>query len=93
MFTRWGAFVYRFRKAVLVLTAALAIGSLGLAAGASSQLSSGGWLDPNSESSRVSDRLSEVFGAGKSSLIVLFRSTRQPGEPARFHDTRVHHRG
>ena len=74
MFTRWGAFVYRFRRAVVIVTAILGIASIGLAVQASSQLSSGGWLDRGSESSRVADRLAAEFEAGRSGILVLFRS-------------------
>ncbi len=78
MFSRWGAFVYRFRRAVLVLTALVALGSASLASQAAHELSSGGWFDPASESSKVADRLAAEFGSGKSSLIVLFRSSTEP---------------
>jgi RND superfamily putative drug exporter len=74
MFARWGALVYRFRRYVVVLSILLAIASLSLASQASSELSSGGWLDSNSESAEVQRRLDEEFGAGKGSLIALFRS-------------------
>ena len=75
MFSRWGAFVYRFRRPVALITIAIAIGLSVFAAQASSHLSSGGWLDPSSESAQVADRLAKDFGAGRSSLIVLFSST------------------
>src|ERR671931_467410 len=75
MFSRWGAFVYRFRRPIVLLTILLAIGSLTLASRASEELSSGGWLDPNSESATVARRLDAEFGAGKSSVIALFRSS------------------
>lgn len=75
MFSRWGAFVYRFRRPVALLTIALAVGLSLFAVQASSRLSSGGWLDSASESARVSDRLAADFGAGRSSIIVLFSST------------------
>ncbi|HEU5204169.1 MAG TPA: MMPL family transporter [Candidatus Limnocylindrales bacterium] len=74
MFARWGALVYRFRRYVVVLSILLAIASLSLASQASSELSSGGWLDSNSESADVQRRLDEEFGAGKGSLIALFRA-------------------
>ena len=75
MFTRWGAFVYRFRRpvALVAVVVALALGYFGL--GASSHLSSGGWLDNGSELARVADQLATNFGAGRSSIIVLFSST------------------
>jgi RND superfamily putative drug exporter len=74
MFVRWGALVYRFRRLVVVAAVLLAVASLTLASQASSALSSGGWLDTTSESAGVSDRLDAEYGAGKSSLIALFRS-------------------
>ena len=75
MFSRWGAFVYRFRRPIVVLTVLLAVGSLALASRASGELSSGGWLDPNSESAEVANRLDTEFGAGKSSMIAVFSSS------------------
>ena len=77
MFTRWGAFVYRFRRPVALIAVVIAIASTTLASQASSALSSGGWLDVNSESAAVSARLDAEFGAGKSSVIALFRSSRR----------------
>ena len=75
MFSRWGAFVYRFRRpvALLAIVVAVVFGAFGLQA--SSQLSSGGWLDSSSESAGVDETLASQFGVGRSSLIVLFRST------------------
>ena len=81
MFSRWGAFVYRFRRPIVVLTVVLAIASAMLATQTSSALSAGGWLDADSESAAVSARLDTEFGAGKSSVIALFRST-TPGADA-----------
>jgi RND superfamily putative drug exporter len=75
MFTRWGAFVYRFRRLFVVgaVGLALALGFFGVSA--SSHLSSGGWLDTTSESASVDERLAAEFGGGKSSIIALFRSS------------------
>jgi RND superfamily putative drug exporter len=75
MFSRWGAFVYRYRRPVVLVAIAVAVGLSVFASQASSHLSSGGWLDRASESAQVSDRLADDFGAGRSSLIVLFSST------------------
>ena len=75
MFSRWGAFVYRFRRPVAVVAVLVAIGLAIFGAQASSNLSSGGWLDTSSESARVDATLASQFGVGRSSLIVLFRST------------------
>ena len=74
MFTRWGAFVYRFRRAVALLAVIVAVASGALASQTSSALSSGGWLDSTSESADVAARLDTEFGAGKSAVIALFRS-------------------
>src|SRR6476660_715289 len=82
MFSRWGAFVYRFRRPIAVIAVVIALASLTLASQASSALSSGGWLDNGSESARVAERLDTEFGAGRSSVIALFRST-APGADAR----------
>ncbi len=85
MFGRWGAFVYRRRRVVAVVALALAFASLSLASQASGTLSAGGWLDADSESSRVADRLDAEFGAGRSSVVALFRSV-TPGADARGAD-------
>ena len=85
MFTRWGAFVYRFRRPIAIIAVVVAIASSFLAAQASSALSAGGWLDANSESAAVAARLDTEFGAGRSSMIALFRST-TPGADARSAD-------
>ena len=75
MFTRWGGFVYRRRRwiAVLAFVAAGAFGSM--AGSVADNLSTGGWLDPTSESAQVADRLEADFGGGRSAFIALFRST------------------
>jgi len=74
LFSRWGRFVYRFRRPLAVVMLVVGVASLGLAAQASDELSSGGWLDRDAESSVVADRLATEFGTGRSSIIVLFRS-------------------
>jgi RND superfamily putative drug exporter len=74
MFSRWGAFVYRFRVPIAILAILAALGGAALATRTSSVLSSGGWLDTTSESADVSARLDTEFGAGKSSVIAVFRS-------------------
>ena len=73
MFSAWGAFVYRHRRIVALLSIVAALASLPFAAQASGVLSNGGWLVTGSESAVVSDRLSQDFGAGRSSLIILMR--------------------
>jgi RND superfamily putative drug exporter len=81
MFSRWGAFVYRFRRPIAILAILVAGGGAALATRTSSALSSGGWLDATSESADVSNRLDSEFGAGKSSVIAVFRAT-TPGADA-----------
>ena len=81
MFSRWGAFVHRHRRPVALIALVIAIASSFLAVKASSALSSGGWLDTNSESAQVAERLDTDFGTGKSSMIALFRSD-TPGADA-----------
>ena len=72
MFSRWGAFVYRFRRIILVLAIVLGAGASTVAGKAASELSAGGWLDPNSESQAVADRLAADFGGGRGTLIPIF---------------------
>ncbi len=81
VFSRWGAFVYRFRKPIAVIAVIVAIGSLALASQASGALSAGGWVDPTSESATVNQRLADEYGSGKGAIIAVFRG--QPGDDAR----------
>jgi RND superfamily putative drug exporter len=74
MFSRWGAFVYRRRRIVILVMLVLAGAAAPLAAGTASQLSAGGWLDKNSESATVASRLESEFGGGRSAFIALFRA-------------------
>ena len=74
MFTRWGAFVYRRRRWLVALALVVAAGLGSLAGGTSSHLTSGGWLDPTSESAQVADRLEADYGGGRTSFVALFRS-------------------
>ena len=73
MFSRWGAFVYRHRKIVLVLAIVVGIAGATFAGRAASVLSAGGWLDPGSESAAVADRLADEFGSGRGALIAVYR--------------------
>ena len=81
MFSRWGAFVYRFRKPVALVAIAVALLASSVAGKAASVLSAGGWLDPTSESTTVNDRLATEFGAGHGTLIAVFHGP--PGSNAR----------
>jgi RND superfamily putative drug exporter len=75
MFARWGSFVYRFRRPVVILSILVAVFATTLASQAAGALSSGGWLDADSESAAVGDRLDEEFGTGQSSVIVVVHAT------------------
>ena len=76
LFSRWGAFVYRFRRPSPSSPSSLGIaGRCRSPRRPSGELSSGGWLDRDAESADVADRLAAEFGAGRSNLIVLYRST------------------
>ena len=75
MFSRWGTFVYRFRRIVVILSIVIAAAATTLASQAAGELSSGGWLDADSESAAVDERLDTEFGTGGSSVIALYRST------------------
>jgi RND superfamily putative drug exporter len=75
VFTRWGAFVYRRRRWIVGLAIVLAAGFAALATDTSSRLTSGGWLDPTSESAQVSNRLEQDYGAGRAVFIALVRSS------------------
>ncbi|MFG1790481.1 MMPL family transporter [Nocardia sp. NPDC049149] len=73
MFTRWGDLVFRLRFAVIGIVAAalLALGGYGLGLG--DHLSSSGWDDPTSESSRGAKIADASFGRDHSSdVIVLY---------------------
>jgi RND superfamily putative drug exporter len=74
MFTRWGGFVYRRRRWIAPLAIVVALGFGALGQSVADNLSTGGWLDPNSESAQVADRLEADFGGGRSVFIALFRS-------------------
>jgi RND superfamily putative drug exporter len=76
VFTRWGAFVYRRRRwvALVAIVFAGAFGSL--AASTADHLTTGGWLDPTSESAQVSDRLEKDYGAGRTAFIAVFESAK-----------------
>jgi len=75
MFTRWGGFVYRRRRWIGVLGLVIAGGLASLSTGVADNLTTGGWLDPTSESAQVSERLEAEYGGGRSAFIALFRST------------------
>ena len=81
LFSRWGAFIYRFRRPIALVTIAFAVTAAITGANVTKALTAGGWVDPSSESAAVSTRLADEFGAGRGSLVVLFQGA--PGSDAR----------
>jgi uncharacterized membrane protein YdfJ with MMPL/SSD domain len=81
MFSAWGAFVYRFRRPIALLSIGIAIASTMLASGVTGALSAGGWTDPDSESAAVTQRLADDFGAGGGSIVAVYRG--KAGDDAR----------
>ncbi|MEU4242731.1 MMPL family transporter [Actinoplanes sp. NPDC026619] len=76
MFAGWGSWVARFRWPVLsvALVAVVGAGIWGL--GLFSQLTEGGYIDPNSESSHASDAITSAFGAQGGDLVVIYTPTK-----------------
>ena len=81
MFSAWGAFVYRFRRPIALLSIVIAVASSMLASGVTGALSAGGWTDPDSESAAVQARLTDEFGAAGGSIVAVFRGN--TGDDAR----------
>ena len=73
MFSRWGRFVYRRRRPVFLLAIVFGIAMATFAGRAAAELSAGGWLDPGSESNAVATRLADDFGAGKGTLVLVYK--------------------
>ncbi len=73
VFSRWGAFVYRFRKPIALVTVLLAIAAASVGSKVTGSLTSGGWTDPHSESAAVAARLAQDFGAGKGLIVAVFQ--------------------
>lgn len=73
MFARWGRFVHRFRWPVLVLSALLLIGSVGIVA-QGAKLESGGFIE-TAESGRASRLIErELPAAGNASFTLIYSS-------------------
>ena len=81
MFSAWGAFVYRFRRVIAILSVVVAVAASTLASGVTGDLSAGGWTDPVSESAAVTERLTADFGAGGGSIVAVYRG--DAGDDAR----------
>ena len=71
MFTRIGQFTVRRRRLVLMLTVVVVIVAGMLGGAVFDRLSSGGFADPDSESTRADDLLEGRFGAGAPNVVLL----------------------
>ena len=81
MFAAWGRFVYRHRRAVVLVSVLIAAGMGVFASRVSSVLSSGGWIDRGSESYAVAGRLAEQFGLSQTDIVIVYQGP--PGSDAR----------
>ena len=73
MLNRLGGFVYRRARLTLVVSGVLLAAAAVVGIGAFGKLQSGGFTDPNSQSSRASQRIDSQFG-GRDNLILLVRA-------------------
>ena len=71
MFTRLGHLAVRRRRLVLAVTAAFLAASVVIGVGAFDLLKSGGFEDPDAESTRAAQLLEERFGQGDPNVILL----------------------
>src|SRR5262249_59445978 len=76
MLARLGRFSVAHRKAVLVGTALFFVLAATLGGGVASHLTSGGFDDPNSESSRARDTIKHDFGKQEPDLALLVTAKR-----------------
>ena len=83
-FHRLGVLTYRFRWVVLLLWAAVLIGSAFFAPELSGRLKGGGFEGSNSEAERVQDLMSEEFGLSPATLTVVFEGDGLPARSEEF---------
>jgi RND superfamily putative drug exporter len=72
VFTRLGTFSVRRRRLVLALTALFFVLSVGAGSQVFDALSSGGFEDPDAESTRAGDVLETAFGQGDPNVVLLY---------------------
>ena len=75
MFTHLGHLVVRRRRSVLVLSLLVLVASAVVGAGVFARLSTGGFEDPDGESTRAADVLAEEFGTGAPDLVLVATAT------------------
>ena len=73
MFAALGRFDYRFRRVIPLVGVVLVVGVGVLSARFGGTLSGGGWEIPGAEAVRARELLSERFGVGRSTLLVVYR--------------------
>ncbi len=71
MFERLGKFVVRRRRAVLGVTALLAVLAVVAGSGVFSKLGTGGFEDPSAESTRAKNMLEQRFGTGDPNVVLV----------------------
>ena len=71
MFTFLGILAVRRRRALLVVTVVFVVAAGVIGGGVFDRLSTGGFLDPGSESSRAETYLEETFGAASPNVVLL----------------------
>src|SRR5918999_6452723 len=71
VFSRLGSFAVRRRRLVLALTALFFVVAAVLGGGVFDKLSTGGFQDPDAESTRAADLLEERFGQGDPNQVLL----------------------
>ena len=76
MLARLGRFTVAHRKAVLAGTALFFVLAVTLGGGVASHLTSGGFTDPDSESSRAADEIKHNFGKQEPDLVLLVTAKR-----------------
>lgn len=82
VFLRLGHLVARRRVAVLISTAIGVVVSLVIGLQAISQLSSGGYSDPNSDSAKVWEYIRETFDARQPGVVLVVDSTTSVDDPS-----------
>src|SRR3954465_3843416 len=80
--TAWGAFLYRSRKLVLILSGLSLLVVIGLMATVAPNLSSEGFVDDGAESARVDQTLARAFGRGGDAFVFIFDAAGPVSDPA-----------
>jgi trehalose monomycolate/heme transporter len=78
VFERWGRFVYRRRRLVLLFAALAMAAAVGWGTGVFGSLqSAGGFTAPGSQSQQATDLATKAFGRDTADVVVLYRSAGQ----------------